>query len=325
MIYWTGPFFGICFNMVVRILLRRMVLNKYTHDNTMIFHGDNGEVMNTELIPALGDKKLSLSFLDPPFNQNKEYENHHDRMDEKEYWEWMEDICRKIHQLTDQGGAIYFMQREKNTQEVLSTLRETGWTLQNLIIWKKKTSAVPQRYRFGKQYQVIAFATKGTRPRVFNRLRVDYPLLPGQRIPRKNGIFVTDVWDDIREMTSGFFAGDEALRDQKGERVHKQQSPIALLLRIILSSTQPGDIVFDPFAGTGTTLVVSNQLGRIGIGIELGKRNFDVIVDRLRADRPSDRVNLDYYRFTENIKAIAGFSLSNRFQRNILDFSRPRQ
>ena len=72
---------------------------------------------------------------------------------------------------------------------------------------------------------------------MFNRLRIDYPLRPGQKQERENGIFVTDVWDDIREMTSGYFAGDEALRDESGERVHKQQSPIALLLRIILSSS----------------------------------------------------------------------------------------
>ena len=67
---------------------------------------------------------------------------------------------------------IYFMQREKNTENVLLCLREAGWTLQNLIIWKKKTCAVPQDYRYGKHYQVVAFATKGKSPRVFNKLRI---------------------------------------------------------------------------------------------------------------------------------------------------------
>jgi DNA modification methylase len=85
------------------------------------------------------------------------------------------------------------------------------------------------------------------------------PPLPPNYKSTENGVYVTDIWDDIRELTSGYFAGDEAIRLENGERFHKQQSPIALLLRIILSSTQIGDTVFDPFAGTGTTLVTAYQ------------------------------------------------------------------
>ena len=135
------------------------------------------------------------------------------------------------------------MQREKNTEFVLQCFRETGWTFQNLIVWKKKTSAVPGINRYGKHYQIIAFATKGKTPRVFNRLRIDPPLPADYKHARENGMYVTDVWDDIRELTSGYFAGDEALRDANGNRLHKQQTPIQLLLRIILSSTNPGDVV----------------------------------------------------------------------------------
>ena len=65
--------------------------------------------------------------------------------------------------------------------------------------------------RFGKHYQVIAFATKGKTPRVFHRLRIDPPLPAGYKHARENGMFVTDVWDDIRELTSGYFAGDEGV------------------------------------------------------------------------------------------------------------------
>jgi site-specific DNA-methyltransferase (adenine-specific) len=68
----------------------------------------------------------------------------------------------------------------------LKMLRETNWTFQNLIIWKKKTSAVPSNIRFSKQYQIIVFATKGKKPRVFNKLRIDYPLSPNHKYPRKN-------------------------------------------------------------------------------------------------------------------------------------------
>ncbi len=68
----------------------------------------------------------------------------------------MREVCAKVYALTSDGGAIYFMQREKNTEFVLQCLRDAGWTFQNLIIWKKKTSAVPGAKRFGKHYQNLA-------------------------------------------------------------------------------------------------------------------------------------------------------------------------
>ena len=121
-------------------------------------------------------------------------------------------------------------------------------------------------------------------------------------------MFVTDVWDDIRELTSGYFAGDEALRDAEGNRLHKQQSPIQLLLRIILSSTNPGDVVLDPFAGSGTTLVVAEQLGRKSIGIELDSHNVTLIQNRFAEQRESDKVSRFFkdYVCTPDLEAIWG-------------------
>ncbi len=198
------------------------------------------------------------------------------------------------------------MHREKNAEHVLATLRQTGWTLQNLLVWRKCTSAVPGKWRYGKAYQIIAFATKGQKPHVFHRLRIDAPLRPGYRYVRENGMFVTDVWDDIRELTSGYFAGEEALRRRDGSRICAQQTPIAVLLRILLASTEPGDWVLDPFAGTGTTLVVAEQLGRNAVGMEIDPEMVQVIGWRLRVRRPADSIAplRKYYRFTANLNAI---------------------
>ena len=235
-------------------------------------------------------KQFSLTFLDPPFNQGKAYRVHDDRMVDSEYWNWMKLVCQRTYQNTEDGGSIYFMQREKNVAEVVNTLTESGWTFQNLIIWKKKSSAVPSLSRYGKSFQVIVFATKGKRVKTFNRLRID-PRLPAGYKPRKNGVFVTDIWDDIRELTSGYFAGDEVLRMKSGERSHLQQSPTSLLLRIILSSSSPGMHIFDPFAGTGTTGVVAKQLGRSYTMIERDIENFKLINSRLQVPRKSDDIS----------------------------------
>lgn len=256
--------------------------------------------------------RIDLSFLDPPFNQDKTYNEWNDNLPPEKYWEWMHEVCTKIYTLTSDGGAMYFMQREKNTEYVLQCLRDSGWTFQNLIVWKKKTSAVPGTKRYGKHYQIIAFATKGKTPRVFNRLRIDPPLPADYKYVRENGMFVTDVWDDIRELTSGYFAGDEALRDAEGKRLHKQQAPIQLLLRIILSSTNPDDVVLDPFAGSGTTLVVSEQLGRKSIGIEIDSRNVKLIHNRLDEKREADNVSRHFkdYLCTEDLASIWGKTIA---------------
>ena len=82
-------------------------------------------------------KDFDLTFLDPPFNQKKYYAEHSDNMPEEEYWQWMERILKNIYERTSQGGAIYFMQREKNTERLLRALRLTNWQFQNLIVWKK--------------------------------------------------------------------------------------------------------------------------------------------------------------------------------------------
>lgn len=261
-------------------------------------------------------RPVDVTFVDPPFNQGKNYFKHSDKMQRGEYWGWMERIFKKIYSITSPTGALYFMQREKNTEFVLESLRKAGWNFQNLIIWKKKTSAVPNKFRFGKHYQVIAFVTKGKKPRVFNRLRINPPLPKHYSEERENGIFVTDVWTDIRELTSGYFAGEEALRDKDGNRAHKQQSPVKLLARIILSSTKPGDLVLDPFAGTGTTSVVAEQLDRDSIAIEKSPEYVSLIEERMEKKREADDISsvTDDYGYTENLNEIIGDKLKNKIK-----------
>ena len=263
-------------------------------------------------------KEIDLTFLDPPFNQQKDYRLHDDNMEEKTYWQMMQHVCLQVFHITSEGGAIYFMQREKNTEFVLRVLRETGWVLQNLIIWKKKTSAVPVPNKFSKQYQVIAYATKGKKARVFNRLRIDPELPSSYKYKRKNGINVTDVWDDIRELTSGFFAGAEAIRKENGERFHKQQTPIALLLRIILTSSHVNDVIFDPFAGTGTTTVVAKQLQRNSIAIEIDPKNIELIKKRIQNIKKEDMIDKYYseYICTEKLKDIWGSNKKMIYQKD---------
>ncbi len=263
-------------------------------------------------------QKVDLTFLDPPFNQQKNYALHDDDMPEEQYWAMMKSVCQSVYDITNDGGCIYFMQREKKTEFVLQALRETGWEFQNLIIWKKRTSAVPVRGKYSKQYQIIAYAIKGERAKTFNRLRINPELPVNYKFQRENGIFVTDVWNDIRELTSGYFAGNEAIRKEDGERFHKQQTPLALLLRIILTSTNVGNTVLDPFSGTGTTSIVALQTQRNSISIEIDPQNIECIQNRLKEIDNADLIQKYYqdYICTEKLSQIWGDDFGIEKQQN---------
>ena len=287
--------------------------NKQVNDSTPILTSitspENYTLLEGDCIKYLDEKVITdvnLTFFDPPYLQGKEYRFFDDSQSQTKYWNWIKAIVEGVYEATTYGGAIYFMHREKNAEIILRILRESGWNFQNLIIWKKKTSAVPIETRYSKQYQIIAYAIKGEKPKVFNKVRIDPPSLPWHKYQHENGVYLTDVWDDIRELTSGYFAGDEALRDKQGNRMHVQQTPVALLLRIILSSTLPGDLVFDPTAGTGTALVVAKQLNRKSVGVEIDPTYVELIKKRLKTARPADDISsqYDYYKYTPNLTSI---------------------
>jgi len=260
-----------------------------------------------EKLVKVKDSSVDLVFLDPPFNQGRTYDKHNDSMNEADYWNWMRDVTWMCYKKLKPGGSLYFMQREKNVHRVMIALISLGFKFNNLIIWKKMSSAVPLKRGYNKSYQIIAFGSKG-KVKTFNKLRIDLPLEAHQKIPRKRGVQLSDVWGDIRELTSGYYSGDEPLRDPKGDRIHKQQMPNELIMRIILSSTMPGDTVLDPFAGTGTTGVIAKQLGRKSILIEQSERHIGTIAKRIADEREVDDVSRpkirEYYRFTDRLDEI---------------------
>ncbi len=113
---------------------------------------------------------------------------------------------------------------------------------------------------------------------------------------------------DLIGRLEGYFAGKEPLRLENGKRLHEQQSPIELLTRIILSSSKPNDMVFDPFAGSGTTLVVAKQLNRNSIGIEIDLLYAKYINQRIKNIKPSDDISKlkQKYKHTKDLDKIWG-------------------
>ena len=161
-----------------------------------------------------------------------------------------------------------------NIFRVGAILQDLGFWILNDVIWRK-TNPMPnfRGRRFTNAHETLIWAAReaGAKGYTFN-----YEAL-------KAG-------NDDMQMRSDWIlplcTGDERLKDADGEKLHPTQKPEALLARIILSASRPGDVVLDPFFGTGTTGAVAKRLGRSFIGIERDSDYADAADARIAAVRP---------------------------------------
>lgn len=269
-------------------------------------------VVNNDCYRLLDDgsvPEVDLTFLDAPYLENADSMPNttmfDKNMDLDEYWSWIADLCRTIYDTTSDGGVLYFMQTGHNVSEIVDVVRRSEWNLRNLIIWRGGVPVKETKNRFPNKYHAIAFATKGDEPRVFNELSYT-PEVWSSKYDGSSARPVSDVWVDIMELNChndtidwDSVVGDEPLTDETGERIHMGQTPIELMVRIILSSTDPGDLVFDPFAGTGTTGVVSKQLNRRALLIEQDEQLVKTIKERIDRIRDADDVSSIRSKYAE--------------------------
>jgi modification methylase len=160
--------------------------------------------------------------------------------------------CRRV---LKPDGAIWVIGSYHNIFRVGAALQDLGFWLQNDIIWRKANPMPNFRgKRFTNAHETLIWAARDRRSRVtFN-----YEAM-------KSGN------DDVQMRSDWLFpicSGPERLKDEGGRKAHPTQKPEALLHRILLATTRPGDLVLDPFFGTGTTGAVAKRLGRRFVGIE---------------------------------------------------------
>jgi modification methylase len=101
--------------------------------------------------------------------------------------------------------------------------------------------------------------------------------------------------EDVQMRSDWLFpicTGNERLKDAKGDKLHPTQKPEALLARVMLASTKPGDVVLDPFFGSGTTGAVAKRLGRHFVGIEREQDYIDAALERIEAVKPLGAMEL---------------------------------
>lgn len=250
-----------------------------------ILEGECVEVMKT-----LPDESVDLVFADPPYNLQLGGDLHRpdnskvDAVDNDwdqiggfdDYdlftWGWLEQARRVLKP----NGAIWVIGSYHNIFRVGGILQDAGFWVLNDIIWRK-SNPMPnfKGTRFTNAHETLIWAakTKDTKP-TFN-----YAAMKALN----DGVQMRSDW------TLPICSGGERLKDADGKKAHPTQKPEALLHRVLLSTTNPGDVVLDPFFGTGTTGAAAKRLGRNFIGIERDPAYAEVARERLEAIKPASR------------------------------------
>jgi len=222
-----------------------------------------------EALKGLPDRSVDLVFADPPYNlqlasdllrpNNTRVDGVDDAWDKfssfAEYDSFSRAWLAEARRVLKPDGAIWVIGSYHNIFRLGATLQDLGFWIQNDVIWRKVNPMPNFRgKRFTNAHETLIWAGRDQRSRVtFN-----YESLKALN-------------DDVQMRSDWLFpicSGPERLKDQGGRKAHPTQKPEALLHRIMIASTKPGDVVLDPFFGTGTTGAVAKRLGRRFIGIE---------------------------------------------------------
>lgn len=255
---------------------RNGILNPvYRTASGALFEGDCLEVL-----PLIASSSVDTVFADPPFNIGKEYGSSvNDRLPDEEYLEWCYEWIGECIRILKEGGSFFLYNIPKWNIRLSNALLEQGMFFRDWIVVDIKLGLPIQGRLYPSHYSLLYFS-KG-KPRTFHNIRIpikkcrhcggDVKDYGGHRASlNPKGLNLTDVWNDISPVRHWRF---KSLKRKANALSTK------LLDRIVEMSTNLGDVVLDPFGGSGTTFSVCERKHRKWLGVEL--ESADVIIDRL--------------------------------------------
>ena len=236
----------------------------------------------------LPENSVDVIFADPPYNLQLDGDLHRpdqskvaavdDAWDQFESFEaydaftraWLL-ACRRV---LKPHGTIWVIGSYHNIFRVGATLQDLDFWILNDVIWRK-TNPMPnfRGRRFQNAHETLIWASRDQQGKGYT---FNYDAMKAAN-------------DDLQMRTDWLFpicTGGERLKDANGDKVHPTQKPEALLARILMASTKPGDVVLDPFFGSGTTGAVAKRLGRHFVGIEREQSYIDAATTRIEAVEP---------------------------------------
>ncbi|ARW08992.1 DNA-methyltransferase [Bacillus atrophaeus] len=279
------------------------------YDKSPIFKTDFGELYQDDclsLMQNLPKNSVDLIFADPPFNLNKKYESKiNDQLSKTEYLKWTEKWVLSCIELLKEGGSFFVWNLPVWNTHISSILNKHLNFRQWIAVDIKYQLPIPNKL-YPAHYSLLYY-TKGKKPLTFNNQRLPIEICRhcGGDIKdyggykhklNKNGLNLTDVWHDL-----------SPVRHSKYKSRESNELPLKLLERVISMASEEGDLIFDPFGGSGTTFIVSEILKRKWVGCEIGpinsiiKRFEDIDFHKKQISDIQSKKNV---LFTEEMKTI---------------------
>ncbi|MFN7011339.1 MAG: site-specific DNA-methyltransferase [Allorhizobium sp.] len=245
-------------------------------------------------LEALPDKSVDVIFADPPYNLQLGGALHRpdqslvDACDDE--WDQFASFqaydaftrawllaCRRV---LKPSGTIWVIGSYHNIFRVGATLQDLNFWILNDIVWRK-TNPMPnfKGRRFQNAHETMIWASPDPKAKGYT---FNYDAMKAAN-------------DDVQMRSDWLFpicSGGERLKGEDGKKIHPTQKPEALLARVIMASTKPGDIVLDPFFGSGTTGAVAKRLGRNFVGIEREQDYIDAASARIAGVTPLGKTEL---------------------------------
>jgi site-specific DNA-methyltransferase (adenine-specific) len=245
------------------------------------------------VLPQIKDSVVDAVFADPPFNLGKEYgDNYDDLRPNADYLRWCQMWIAECVRVIRPGGAFFLYNLPKWNVLLGAHLSDLGMEFRHWIA-VEISACLPIPGRLHPSHYSLLYYTKG-KPKTFHRIRTpiqtcrhcggevkDYGGHRGAMNP--NGVTLKDVWTDIPPVRHWKFKSKERRANALSTKI---------LDRVVEMSTRPGELVLDPFGGSGTTYAVCEKKGREWIGIEIDFAQ--EIRDRLDSGDIRSHKNGDY-------------------------------
>ena len=249
------------------------------------------QVLLGDCVPLMGmlpPASVHCVFADPPYNLQLRGElrrpddslvdavdDDWDRFsDFAAYDAFTRDWLGECRRLLRKDGTIWVIGSYHNIFRIGAILQDLGFWILNDIVWRKSNPMPNFRgRRFTNAHETLIWAARGQD----SRYRFNYQAMKALN-------------DDLQMRSDWFLplcTGAERLRNQHGLKLHPTQKPESLLHRVLLASTSPGDIILDPFLGTGTTAAMAKRLHRHFIGMERHPAYAEAAIGRVRRERPA--------------------------------------
>jgi modification methylase len=248
-----------------------------------------------DALAALPAESVDLVFADPPYNLQLSHaltrpdQSLVDAVDDDwdrfasfaDYDRFTTAWLQGVRRVMKPNATLFVIGSYHNIFRVGSTLQDLGFWILNDVVWLKANPMPNFRgRRFTNAHETLIWASRDEAAKQYT---FNYEALKGA--------------NDDTQMRSDWFmpicSGGERLKDRNGDKLHPTQKPEALLTRILLSATKPGDVVLDPFFGSGTTGAVARRYGRTCVGIERDPVYAAAAASRIAAVEPVGAETLD--------------------------------